>query len=163
MKKLSIIILAIALLTSCGTTTTSNGTSAPLDWFSCNEQTFEAQTAVANKVNATLYLKEHVQISAHWEKKESVNGMRVFAGTSLIFFKNDSIIPGYVSTMVSANLKPNYLISKNPNKYSDPNCAKTVSIVKNSNGSYTVTGQYYMYEGYDSTKRHTIKLNFTTK
>lgn len=165
MKKITLIITAFAILalTSCGSSTSTIGTSTPSDWFSCDGEVFEAQTAVAQKVNANLYLKEHVQISARWEKKESVNGLRVFSGVSIVVWKSDSIICNYVSTLINQNLKPNYLISKNPNKYSDNNSAKTINVVKNSNGSYTVTGQYFMYENYDSTKRHTIKLNFTTK
>jgi hypothetical protein len=158
-KTLLLSALAIALLTSCGTTTTSNGSTTSADWFEFNGTRFEAQQPTSLIVNGFQ------GISATWY--ENKNGNIQTATVGLNIYNKDSVMGIFSGTVSPGILVMSY---KTPhtqrttrNGFSNPNSAKTVNIVKNPNGTYTVTGQYYMYEAYDSTKRHTIKLNFTTK
>ncbi len=154
-KTLLLSALAIALLTSCGTTTTSNGSNTSTDWFEFNSTRFEAQQPTSLIVNSFH------GISVAWY--ENKNGNIQTATASLNIYNKDSIIGNFIGTVSPGFMVPYYKTKTTKNGFSNPNCTKTVSIVKNPNGTYTVTGQYYMYEAYDSTKRHTIKLNFTTK
>ncbi len=158
MKKLSIIILAIGLLTSCGSSTPSISTNTPTDWFEHNTTKYEAQTRSYTLANGTgtagLAMANYTELEN--------GGIKHYATASIMNYSKDSMIGSY-SSSAGGYLTASYKTKTTRSTFSNPNCSKTVSIVKNPNGTYTVTGQYYMYEAYDSTKRHTIKLNFTTK
>jgi hypothetical protein len=157
-KTLLLSALAIALLTSCGSSTNPNGSTASTDWFEHNSTKYEAQTRSYTLANGILTAGLAM---ANYTELEN-GGIKYYATASIMNYSKDSMTGVYQSSLTTA-LFPYYKTKIGKNGFSNPNCAKTVSIVKNSNGTYTVTGQYYMYEAYDSTKRHTIKLNFTTK
>jgi hypothetical protein len=156
MKKITLIITAFAILalTSCGSSTSTIGTSSTPDWFEHNTKRYEAQQATALSSNGFIGIA-----ATYSDLKNGV--MNEYATASINHYSKDSIIGNFTAS--TGFLAMFYKTKTTKNGFSNPNSAKTVNIVKNSNGSYTVTGQYFMYENYDSTKRHTIKLNFTTK
>lgn len=156
MKKITLIITAFAILalTSCGSSTSTIGTSSTSDWFEHDTKRYEAQQATGTSLSGIVLIS-----ATYSDLKNGV--LNEYATASIIQYTKDSVIGNYQSS--TGYLAMHYKTKTTKNGYSNPNSAKTVNIVKNSNGSYTVTGQYYMYENYDSTKRHTIKLNFTTK
>lgn len=156
MKKITLLLsVGILALSSCGGSTTGAGTSSSTDWFEHNGTRFDAQSAISVGSGTGMLITA--------SRQDNNNGNVTYEQASILYYSKDSMLPTYQGTSAPTFLTSNYIITKNPLKSSNGNCAKTVNVVKNTNGSYTVTGQYFMYESYDSTKRHTIKLNFTTK
>lgn len=159
MKKITLMIKALAILalTSCGNSTSTIGTNSSTDWFEFDNQRYNSTSSTAIESAAN---PNQVSVGSVWNNTQ--NGVIDYASVAIIKYSNDSMVGGFNSSIYPV-LPMSYKTKTTRSGFSNPNCAKTVNVVKNSNGSYTVTGQFYGYENYDSTKRHTIKLNFTTK
>jgi hypothetical protein len=164
MKKLSIIILSITLLLSCSkednTTKTYTNTNQK-NWFEYDGTRYYPQSMTIGQVNSST---TDIAIKASYV--DSPNHIFAYAIITLHNTQKDSITGAYGAYNTSLLAIRNFYAverSDGTTFVSSPNCAKTVTKTLDQYKSRitNVSGYYYMYEGRDSTKRHTINFNFS--
>ena len=167
MKKITIItVVALSLLmASCSkeeTTSTTYTNGSQKNWFEFDGTRYYAQSMTTGQAGSN---KLALSIKASYVDSPK----HIFADATIIIFEGqvigDSVTGVYDAyNTQSINLKNIYTVKRSNGNYftSSPNCSKTVSVVLNQYNRLTsASGYYYLYESYDSTKRHTVKFNFT--
>jgi hypothetical protein len=150
-----VLIYAIFVLTSCGS---SPGSSSSLGDFEINGLPF-----LASKNGRKMTTSTTRGITLIVDPANNITDISLVQRLRIYYHSKDSITSDVAGTYsgpcwTGYNKSGSQILSKSGSS----NIAKQVTVVKNSNGTYTVNGSYLVYQHSDLTKPYSIKVHFTT-